>query len=208
MPLTSGASSPNYSAAQIPTAPKRAKFADPTVVVPDVVLDDTDGPDQINSLKEQVRSVASQNLPNESLLLLLDQLARKAAKSNDKSAQTYNELYRQGKVNQGKLNLPAFCLEILGSGTADVVSKALAKHLKKSKTREDTSDEEEPSPKKKRKPSRPSSPLQNAYPARPTPPNQPYDYNQQYYDQYPQYNAPPRGRQYREGRGRGAGPLR
>lgn len=141
--------------------------------------------DDISRLQEQVRCVASQNVPNESLLLLLlDQLARKAASTKDKMMHTYEEMYRQAKVNQGKISIPAFCLEVLGGGALDVVSKALSKHTFKQKN----SDEEGET--KKPKPPRPNSPLENLYPP-PRPNFMPhYSYDNYGYSDYQSYPRP------------------
>ena len=55
-------------------------------------------------------------------------------KVNHKDAEVHEELYRQCGRMQGKINLSNLCLTVLGGQGADIVSKAVNKCVKESKS--------------------------------------------------------------------------
>ena len=88
----------------------------------------------VRASKENLRSVASQKQPNDSLLLVyLEELSSAATTYYDDNAAVYQELARQAKFNQGSVDLASFVLSVSGGGACDVVSKALSKCLKNEK---------------------------------------------------------------------------
>lgn len=154
--------------------------------------------DDLEAMKVKVRSLATQINPNESLLLLLLQdLEKLAVAKGVKEAPMYQEVSRQARYNQGKIDIPKFVLGILGEGH-DVVAKALTKAFKSKKVlKEEDSDTESSPPRKKRT----VSPLQDLYPPHQQSAFQPYP--------YPPYGGYGRGynrgysRSFYRGRGRG-----
>lgn len=87
--------------------------------------------DPVKKLKDKRRFLAMQKVPSKQLVLLtLDELADKARLMNHKDADMYQELARQANMNQGKYNLPAFILNVLGGKASNLISKALSKSLK------------------------------------------------------------------------------
>lgn len=147
---------------------------------------------KLKEIKEKVRSLATQNEPNESLmLLLLDDLARMSLEMGDESAPVFSELYRQARYNQGNVDLPNFILTVLGGGACDVVSKALAKYVKK----------QHKSPKLEKRagesPEKSVSPLTNLYPGSQAMQFMPF------FPGFPNQYYQPRGRGYRGSYSRG-----
>ena len=118
------------------------------------------GVDAVKEIQEKVRAIATQVAPSESLLVsALDDLSKAAADSGHHQAHLFRQTAYEAKMNQGKIDMPAFVLEVLGKGVSDSVSRALSKTLKK------TVPVLEKSPERKPKESaRPSSPLSNLYP--------------------------------------------
>ena len=89
----------------------------------------------VEKVKERVKILATHTEPNDSLLLItLDELARVSRKVNHKDAEVHEELYRQCGRMQGKINLSNLCLTVLGGQGADIVSKAVNKCVKESKS--------------------------------------------------------------------------
>ena len=89
----------------------------------------------VEKVKERVKILATHTEPNDSLLLItLDELARVSRKVNHKDAEVHEELYRQCCRMQGKINLSNLCLTVLGGQGADIVSKAVNKCVKESKS--------------------------------------------------------------------------
>ena len=85
----------------------------------------------IQNLKAKVRALALHTTPSEPLILLtLDELARLSRRQNHEEAETFEELARQAKFYQGKVNMADLCLTALGGKAADTVTKALTKCLK------------------------------------------------------------------------------
>ncbi|XP_061169412.1 uncharacterized protein LOC133178716 [Saccostrea echinata] len=87
--------------------------------------------EEIGNLKAKVRGLCMQTEPSLPLILVcIEELARTARKSNYEEAAVFEELSRQANCNKDKLDIPSFCMTVLGGKATDVVSKALAKALK------------------------------------------------------------------------------
>lgn len=61
------------------------------------------------------------------ILVLVEELASTARKTNSDDATVFEELARQANCNKEKLDTPSFCLSVLGGKATDVVGKALSK---------------------------------------------------------------------------------
>lgn len=82
-------------------------------------------------MKEKVRSLALQTKPSVPLILVtLDELARTARRKGHSEASMYEELSRQANLNQEKIDIQSFCLNVLGGNASDIVGKALSKAIK------------------------------------------------------------------------------
>lgn len=64
------------------------------------------------------------------ILVLVEELASTARRINNDDAAVFEELARQANCNKEKLDIPSFCLSVLGGKATDVVGKALSKALK------------------------------------------------------------------------------
>lgn len=82
-------------------------------------------------MKEKVRSLALQTKPSVPLILVtLDELARTARRKGHSEASMYEELSPQANLNQEKIDIQSFCLNVLGGNASDIVGKALSKAIK------------------------------------------------------------------------------
>ena len=63
--------------------------------------------------------------------MCLDELARVARKCNSEETQVFQELARQAIYNSDKIDVSAFCLNVMGGKAIDLVGKALSKAIKK-----------------------------------------------------------------------------
>ena len=94
--------------------------------------------DTVTQLKDQVRSLRLQTAPSEPLILLtLEELSRVSRRQGYVDVEIYEELARQAKVNQGKVDMATLCLTALSGKAGDVITKALTKCLKNQKKAED-----------------------------------------------------------------------
>lgn len=83
---------------------------------------------EVENVKEKVRSLALQTKPSVPLILVtLDELARTARRKEHSEASMYEELSRQANLNQEKIDIQSFCLNVLGGNASDIVGKALSK---------------------------------------------------------------------------------
>ena len=90
--------------------------------------------DTVTQLKDQMRSLCLQTAPSEPLILLtFEELSRVSRRKGHVDVALYEELARQAKVNQGKVELATLCLTALSGNAGDVITKALTKCLKKQK---------------------------------------------------------------------------
>lgn len=90
-----------------------------------------EGEEELKSLKAKVRGLCMQTEPSVPLILVLvEELASTARKMNSDDAAIFEELARQANCNKEKLDIPSFCLSVLGGKATDVVGKALSKALK------------------------------------------------------------------------------
>lgn len=64
------------------------------------------------------------------ILVTLDELARTARRKGHSEASMYEELSRQANLNQEKIDIQSFCLNVLGGNASDIVGKALSKAIK------------------------------------------------------------------------------
>ncbi|XP_062574215.1 uncharacterized protein LOC134236043 [Saccostrea cucullata] len=111
---------------------------------------------EIENVKEKVRSLALQSSPSIPLLLVsLDELARITRRKGHDEASVFDELSRQANLNQDKIDVPNFCLSVLGGKASDIVGKALSKAIK-------SKPETKPSETEKT-PTQTQSPLLNLY---------------------------------------------
>lgn len=75
--------------------------------------------------------MALQTKPSVPLILVtLDELARTARRKGHSEASMYEELSRQANLNQEKIDIQSFCLNVLGGNASDIVGKALSKAIK------------------------------------------------------------------------------
>lgn len=73
--------------------------------------------------------------PNTSLILLpIDELADTARKVNHKEADIFEELIKQAKRLQTKLDISNLCLSVLVGKDADAIGKAITKCMKENKS--------------------------------------------------------------------------
>ena len=85
-----------------------------------------------------MRSLCLQTAPSEPLILLtFEELSRVSGRKGHVDVAIYEELARQAKVNQGKVELATLCLTALSGNAGHVITKALTKCLKKQKKAED-----------------------------------------------------------------------
>lgn len=163
--------------------------------------------DTVTQLREQVRSLCLQTSPSEPLILLtLEELARKSERQGHAEVEIFEELARQAKVNQGKVDLATLCLTALSGKAGDVIIKALTKYIKKQKRSEEKAN---PVTETDTRPT--ASPLANVYPPMPSTyhyptPVAPGPYGLQYPGQYagmPPYHMSYLARPYGMGRGTG-----
>lgn len=94
----------------------------------------------MQAAKEKVRCLALQSDPSELLILQsLQELATTAKRVNHSETAVYEETYRLAKINREKIDIPSFCLNVLGGKASDLVSKAMAKCFKAKPTTENSS---------------------------------------------------------------------
>ncbi|XP_064645441.1 uncharacterized protein LOC135498872 isoform X1 [Lineus longissimus] len=106
--------------------------------------------DPVQKAKAKVRSLALHEEPNESLMLLyLEDLAAAATSVSHKDMELFDDLYRQARRYQGKVDMANVILTVLGGGTGELITKAISKSLKKvvePKPIETVKPEESPNP--------------------------------------------------------------
>ena len=77
--------------------------------------------DTVTQLKVQVRSLCLQTPPSEPLILLtFEELSRVSHRQGHIDVAIYEELARQAKVNQGKVDMAMLCLTALSGKAGDV----------------------------------------------------------------------------------------
>lgn len=120
--------------------------------------------DPVKRLKDRIRTLAMQQDPIDSLILLnLDDLAKTARRTNHEDVELFEELVRQANCHRKKLNIPSLCLTVFGGKSADLITRALSKCMRE-KAEERDDDLKSESRGKERTDQRELSPLSNIYP--------------------------------------------
>ena len=71
-----------------------------------------------------MRSLCLQTAPSEPLILLtLEELSRVSRRQGHVDVEIYEELARQAKKNQGKVDMATLCLTALSGKAGDVITK-------------------------------------------------------------------------------------
>ncbi|XP_069115338.1 uncharacterized protein [Argopecten irradians] len=94
--------------------------------------------DPVKTLKERVRTLALQQDPIDSLILLnLDDLAKTARRTNHNEVELFEEFFRQAYCHRQKLNIPSLCLNVLGGKSADIITRAISRCMREKEEKSD-----------------------------------------------------------------------
>lgn len=89
-----------------------------------------EGEEELKSLKAKVRGLCMQTEPSVPLILVLvEELASTARKMNSDDAAIFEELARQANCNKEKLDIPSFCLSVLGGKSYRCGRKSVIKSV-------------------------------------------------------------------------------
>lgn len=89
-----------------------------------------EGEEELKSLKAKVRGLCMQTEPSVPLILVLvEELASTARKMNSDDAAIFEELARQANCNKEKLDIPSFCLSVLGGKSYGCGRKSVIKSV-------------------------------------------------------------------------------
>lgn len=94
----------------------------------------------------QLKSLASANAPEESIIASLDVLADLAQECSHPELSVYQSLRAQASRMQGKLSIAGLCLEVLAGKENDKVSNAVSKLLREEKLKKVERPAKQPSP--------------------------------------------------------------